>query len=108
MTEKWLSEDEYIILEGKAWASFKTPLGPGSSRSKVYLTNKRLYGKDSVMRTKMFDIQLSDNTNIEKKKSYLRIETQVKGKKKWVEMRLKDLDDSWEWMINERIKVLKR
>jgi hypothetical protein len=108
MSERWMEEDEYIVLEGKMWASFSTPLGPGNSLSWVYLTNKRLYGKDSWTRLKMFDFSLSDINNVEKRKKYLRIETEVKGKKKRFDLRLKDMVDDWEWMIKERIRSLRR
>jgi len=108
MSEKWLEPEEYIVLEGKVWISVSTSLGPGNSRSKVYLTNKRLYGKDSWTRIKMFDFPLSAIKNIEKRKKYLRIEAEIKGKKRWLYLRLKDKADTWEWMIKERIKNLKR
>ncbi len=105
--EKWLGPEEYIVLETKVWTSVSTPLGPGNSRSKVYLTNKRLYGKDSWTRLKMFDFPLSAIKHIEKRKKYLRIEAEIKGKSKRLELRLKDMVDNWEWMIKERIKALK-
>lgn len=103
-----MEEEEYIVLEGKMWASFTTPLGPGNSISRVYLTNKRLYGKDTWTRLKMFDVSLFSINNIEKRKKYLRIEAEVKGKKKRIDLRLKDMVDDWEWMIKERVKSLKK
>lgn len=108
MSEKWLEPGEYIVLEGKVWTTVSTGLGPGNSRSKVYLTNKRLYGKDSWTRIKMFDFPLSAIKNIEKRKKYLRIEAEIKGKKRWLYLRLKDMADTWEWMLKERIKTFKR
>jgi hypothetical protein len=108
MSEKWMEEEEYIVLEGKMWASFTTPLGPGNSLSRVYLTNKRLYGRDTWIRLKMFDVPLYDINNIEKRKRYLRIEAEIKGKKKRIDLRLKDMVDDWEWMIKERVKSLKK
>ena len=103
-----MEEDEYIVIEGKMWASFSTPLGPGNSIARVYLTDRRLYGKDSWTRMKMFDVPLRAIRNIEKRKKYLRIELEIKKKKKRIELRLKDMVDDWEWMIKERIKTLKK
>jgi hypothetical protein len=108
MSEKWMEEDEFIVLEGRIWASFTTPLGPGNSVSRVYLTDRRLYGKDSWTRLKMFDLPLSDIKNLKKRNKYLRIEAEIKGKKKRIDLRLKDMVDDWEWMIKERINSLKR
>ena len=99
-----MEPDEYIVQEAKVWSSVSTPLGPGNSRTNVYLTNKRLYGKDSWTRLKMFDIPLSSIKIVEKRKKYLHIEAEIKGKKKKVDLRLKDMVDEWEWMIKERSK----
>jgi len=108
MSEKWLEPDEYILLEGKVWASVWTLIGPGNSKAKVYLTNKRLYGKDAWTGLKMFDFPLSAVTKIEERKKNLHIEANLKGKKKRISLRLKDKNEDWEWMIRERIKMLKK
>ena len=107
MNEKWKGPEEYIVLEGKVWVWVKAPLGPNLTKSKVFLTNKRLYGKDALFRIKLFDIPLSAIKNIETTKKYLRIEAEIKGKKHKIDLKLKNIDDTWEWMIKERIKALK-
>lgn len=103
-----MKPEEYIILEGKAWAWVRVLAGPSLTKAKIYLTNHRLYGKDKWLRIKLFDFPLSAIKNIRTTKKYLRIEAEIKGKKHRIDLKLKDLDETWEWMIRERIKVLRR
>lgn len=108
MDEKWLNSGEYIILEGNIWTWVKAPIGRSLSKTKVYLTNQRLYGKDSWTRIKLFDFPLSAIYKVETTKKHLRIEAEIKGKKQKIDLSLKNMDENWEWMIKERIKTFKR
>ncbi|UCE37020.1 MAG: hypothetical protein JSW00_16235 [Thermoplasmata archaeon] len=108
MSKNWLREDEYIVLEGKVWVWIKGPLGPNLTKSRLFLTNYRLYGKDALFRIKLFDFPLDSITKIESTKKYLRIEAEVKGRKHKIDLSQKNLDGSWEWMIKERIKAFDR
>lgn len=102
-----MREDEYIVLEGKIWTWVRVLLGPNLSKANVYLTNQRLYGKDAWTRIKLFDFPLTSIIKIETTKKHLHIEAKIKGKKQKIDLKLRDMDENWEWMIKERIKTLK-
>lgn len=108
MSEKWLKKDEYILLEGKIWTWVKVIVGPSLTKAKVFLTNQRLYGRDAMLKMKLFDFPFDSIKKIEKTKNYLIIEAEIKGKKQRIDLKLKNIEEPWEWMIRERVKVSKR
>jgi hypothetical protein len=108
MSEKWLKQDEYILLEGKIWTWVRVIVGPSLTKAKVFLTNQRLYGIDAMLKMKLFDFPFDSIKKIEKTKNNLIIEAEIKGKKQRIDLKLKNMDESWEWMIRERVKVSKR
>lgn len=108
MDEPWMKPGEYVLLESRAWVWVKVIAGPGFTKAKIYLTNHRLYGKDALFRIKLFNFPFHTIKKIKRKKKYLHIEAEIKGRRQALDIRIKDIDESWEWMIWERIKMLKR
>ncbi len=99
---KWLDDDESIILEGKAFVWIKTPLTVNGTWALLYLTNKRFYVKDRIIRVKILDLKFSQITNLESDGKYLTVEGDIGDRSYLVKVRLKGIDDSWEWMLRQR------
>lgn len=108
MDEPWMKPGEYVLLEGRAWVCVKVIAGPNFTKAKIYLTNYRLYSKDALFRIKLFNFPIHTIKKIKSKKKYLHIEAEIKGRRHALDIRIKDIDETWEWMIWERIKMLKR
>ena len=66
-------EDENVILKEKTWANIKTRFQYGLTYIRVYLTDKRVYGKSFLLPVKLFDFPFSDIQEISVKGNRLRI-----------------------------------
>lgn len=103
MVEKWLEQDEGIILEGRAFVWIKPPFPSGGSWSKLYLTNKRFYARDRIFGMKLVDLPYSKIKSVSSDKKYLKIQGEVKDKQYQIKIRKKSIEPSWEWMIRQRL-----
>jgi hypothetical protein len=91
-------EDENIILQEKTWGSIKTRFQYGLTYLRLYLTDKRIYGKSFLIPIKLFDSPFSDIQEIGMKGNRLRIKWS-KGK---ISVYLKK-PMMWEHEIKNRI-----
>jgi hypothetical protein len=108
MSEKWMDDDEYIVHEQKVWLWYHSSINYKLIKTKLYLTNKRLYGKDSWFKIKIFDYPFNTITNVQATEKFLIIEAKVKNSTFRIKIKQKNTDNSLEWMVNERIKAAGR
>ena len=92
-------EDENLILHVKTWANIKTRFQYGMTYLRLYLTDKRIYGKIFLIPVKLFAFSFSDIQEINVKGNRLRIRWS-KGK---ISVYLKD-PLMWEYEIRNRMK----
>jgi len=91
-------KNENIILKEKTWANIKTRFQYGMTYIRVYLTDKRIYGKSFLIPIKIFDFPFSDIQETEVKGNRLRIRWS-KGKiSVWLKEPLR-----WEYEIKNRV-----
>ena len=91
-------KNESVILKEKTWANIKTRFQYGMTYIRVYLTDKRIYGKSFLIPIKIFDLPFSDIQETEVKGNRLRIRWS-KGKiSVWLKEPLR-----WEYEIKNRV-----
>ena len=91
-------ENENIILHAKTWGNIKTRWQYGLTYLRLYLTDKRIYGKMFLIPIKLFAFPFSDIQEIHVKGNRVRIKWS-KGK---ISVWLKD-PLRWEYEIKNRI-----
>ncbi|MBA3044387.1 hypothetical protein FP804_04555 [archaeon] len=69
-------ENENIILHAKTWGNIKTRWQYGLTYLRLYLTDKRIYGKMFLLPIKLFDFPFSDIQEIVVNGNRLRINGQ--------------------------------
>jgi hypothetical protein len=113
MSDKWLDSNERILLENKAWIWVKDPYSYLAKpnhykliRSKIFLTNKRLHFKGVLFKTNLFDVPISTIKYIEASKTHLRMDAIINKEPYTFWIRLKDIDDGWEFLIKDRLKAI--
>ncbi|MFO7990733.1 MAG: hypothetical protein R6U61_00380 [Thermoplasmata archaeon] len=106
MLEKWLDPDESVVMEEKAFIWTKTKFNINGTWAIVYLTNKRFYAKDRIVRMKLANIPFSNIKELKSTDKHLVITGRDKGKDTLYEIkiRLKDIDDMWEPWIRGRLE----
>ncbi len=111
MAEKWLGPDESVILDGKSFVWFKSDLKLKGTWALIYLTNKRLYLKDRLIRTKLVEFPLEKIDSIDKDEKYLiiygegdRRGLQLGSDRIKLKIKLKNIDEMWESMIRSRMR----
>ena len=103
MTEKWLDEDESVIIDGKSFVWWKTSMQLKGTWALLYLTNKRLYVKDRLTRMKLVEFFYDDIDSLEQDDKYLIVVGRLGGKKNELKIKLKNIDEMWESMIRQRM-----
>ncbi len=98
-----MDDDESIIQEGKAFVWLKTPITLNGTWALLYLTNKRFYVKDRIIRVKILDLPFSQITTLESDEKYLIVAGEMNDKSYSIKIRLKEIDDTWEWMLKQRL-----
>ncbi len=104
MIEKWMDDDESVTLQDKAFLWIKTPMTMNGIWALIYLTNKRFYVKDRLLRIRAAEFSLSSITSLTSDHKHLHVSGYFKNKPHTISIRLKDIDDSWEWMMRQKIK----
>lgn len=95
-------EDKAIILHAKTWGNIKIRFRYGLTYLRLYLTDKRIYGKSFLIPIKLFGFSFSDIQEIVVKGNRVRIKWS-KGK---ISVYLKD-PLRWEYEIKNRISSQK-
>ncbi len=103
MVEKWLDDDESITLEGKAFVWIRTRYNLNGTWALLYLTNKRFYAKDRLTGLKIVDPSFSELSEITSDVKNLIISGAQGGKQFTLKIKMKDIDDTWEWMLRQKI-----
>ncbi len=98
-----MDDDESIIQEGKAFVWVKTPLTLNGTWALLYMTNKRFYVKDRIIRAKILDLKFSQIKRLKSDGKYLIVAGDMGGKTYSIKIRLKEIDDTWEWMLKQRL-----
>jgi len=91
-------KNENIILKEKTWANIKTRFQYGMTYIRVYLTDKRIYGKSFLIPIKIFDFPFSDIQETEVKGNRLRIRWSRGKISVWLKDPLR-----WEYEIKNRV-----
>jgi len=91
-------KNENIILKEKTWANIKTRFQYGMTYIRVYLTDKRIYGKSFLIPIKIFDFPFSDIQETEVKGNRLRIRWSRGKISVWLKEPLR-----WEYEIKNRV-----
>ncbi len=92
------TQNENVILKQRTWANIKTRWQYGLTYLRLYLTDKRIYGKAFLIPIKLFDFPFSDIQEIDVKGNRLRI----KWSKGRISVYLKE-PMMWEYEIRNRI-----
>lgn len=98
-----MDDDESITLDGRAFVWVKTRYNLNGTWAKLYLTNKRFYARDRLIRLKLMDIPFSEIRDVVSDEKHLTISGERKGKHFSIRIRLKDIDDTWEWMLRQKM-----
>jgi len=93
-----LMKNESVILKEKTWANIKTRFQYGMTYIRVYLTDKRIYGKGFLIPIKIFDFPFSDIQETEVKGNRLRIRWSRGKISVWLKDPLR-----WEYEIKNRV-----
>ena len=91
-------KNESVILKEKTWANIKTRFQYGMTYIRVYLTDKRIYGKSFLIPIKIFDFPFSDIQETEVKGNRLRIRWSRGKISVWLKDPLR-----WEYEIKNRV-----
>jgi hypothetical protein len=105
MAKKWMQPGEGIVLEAKVFVWIKSPFNYNGTPARIYLTNVRFYATDRLFGTRLVDFPFQNIESVSSNKKHLVVEGHMKGKRYKLEIRRKGLEDSWEWMIKQRMEA---
>ena len=103
MTEKWLGDDESVLMDAKSFVWLKTSFILNGTWALLYLTNRRLYVKDRLFRYKVLEFPFHKIREIESDEKYLTVVGDYKGTECRIKIKQKNIDEMWESMIKNRM-----
>ena len=95
MREKWLMDDENLLLKGKAMIWYRRSLQLNGAWYRIFVTNKRFYISGRVTGMKAFDIRFSEIKSIEDTGKDYRFEIEQPPKKYTLTINKKYMSESW-------------
>ncbi len=107
MSEKWLGDNESVIMDAKSFVWVRRPLKLSGTWAHIYLTNERLYVKNRLFKIKLLEFPYGEIRSIDKDEKYLIVSGNYKGEMYKLKIKQNKIDEMWESMIKRRAELYK-